>query len=168
MADPAGGAGEVVELELPPRPEVVSVARLVVGALVAADPLFDEERGADLRLAISEACTNAIQAQLDAEGADPGAARRDPILVRCSVAVGRIELAVTDHGGGFDPQGLVAHPEVTDPARLEHEGGLGIPLIRLLSDRVDFQVTPEGTTVTMTFEPRAAEERSVLDLLGPS
>jgi hypothetical protein len=33
---------EVVELELPPRPEVVSVARLVIGALAASDPLFDD------------------------------------------------------------------------------------------------------------------------------
>ena len=166
MAEVVGAVGEVVELELPPRPEVVSVARLVVGALVAADPLFDEERGADLRLAISEACTNAIQAQLQAT--PPGAPRGEPIVVRCSVAQGHIELAVTDHGGGFDPQGLEAHPEVTDPARLEHEGGLGIPLIRLLSDRVEFRVTPRGTTVTMTFEPRGAEDRSVLDHLGPA
>lgn len=181
MADPAGDGEAVVELELPPRPEVVSVARLVVGALVAADPLFDEERGADLRLAISEACTNAIQAQVEAASRVSGNGNGDgggggagndrttvPILVRCRVAEGRIELAVTDHGGGFDPQGLEAHPEVTDPARLDHEGGLGIPLIRLLSDRVEFQVTPDGTTVVMTFEPRGADERGVLDTLGPS
>ncbi|MEO6628852.1 MAG: ATP-binding protein, partial [Aquihabitans sp.] len=61
---PASDHSEVIELLLPARPEVVSVARLVVGAAVAIDPEFDEERGDDLRLAVSEACTNAIQAQL--------------------------------------------------------------------------------------------------------
>ncbi len=154
----AEAAGEVVELELPPRPEVVAVARLVVGALAAVDPLFDEERGADLRLAVSEACTNAIQAQLSARvGVDP----RAPIVLRCSVGEGRILLSVQDHGGGFDPSGLEAHPEVTDPARLEHEGGLGIPLIRLLADELEFRPTPGGTTVVMGFGPRLAVDRVV-------
>ncbi|QXC60108.1 ATP-binding protein [Aquihabitans sp. G128] len=162
MEEPAADtvpSAETVELELPARPEVVSVARLVVGAVAAVEPLFDEERGADLRLAVSEACTNAIQAQLaDHPGADPTA----PIVLRCSVGDGRIRLAVQDHGGGFDPEGLQAHPEVTDPARLEHEGGLGIPLIRLLADELEFQPTPGGTTVVMTFGPRVAVDRSVV------
>lgn len=147
---------EVVELVLPPRPEVVSVARLVVGAVVAIDPMFDDERGADLRLAVSEACTNAIQAQL-ARRSDPDS--RIPILVRCAVGPGRIQLTVQDHGGGFDPTDLEPHPEVTDPARLEHEGGLGIPLIRMLSDDLEFRSTPGGTTVVMTFAPRSPDGR---------
>ncbi len=141
----------VVELELPARPEVVSVARLVVGAIAAAEPSFDEERSADLRLAVSEACTNAIQAQMAAH--DRGD-RSAPIVVRCWHDGGRIHLAVSDHGGGFDPDGLTVHPEVTDPARLEHEGGLGIPLIRLLADELEFQRSPGGTTLIMTFAPR--------------
>ena len=135
---------EVVELLLPPRPEVVAVVRLVVGALIDADPLFDEERGADVRLAVSEACTNAVQAQPTGE----------PIVVRCEVTAGRLLFSVTDHGRGFDPEALPEHPAVTDPARLDHENGLGIPLIRLLSDAVDFETTASGTTVTMAFEPR--------------
>lgn len=150
--------GDHIELELPPRPEVVAVARLVVGAVAAVDASFDEERGADLRLAVSEACTNAIQAQLARRaGAQPDA----PILLRCSVHDGRIQLTIQDHGGGFDPDGLVAHPEVTDPARLDHEGGLGIPLIRLLADELEFRASPGGTTVVMTFGPRPATGRVV-------
>lgn len=147
---------EVVELALPPRPEVVSVARLVVGALAAADPSFNDERGADLRLAVSEACTNAIQAQLASRsGADPDA----PIVLRFEVGPGCIELAVSDHGGGFDPERLETHPAVTDPARLEYEGGLGIPLIRLLADELEFRPSDGGTTVVMTFGPRVSTGR---------
>ena len=153
---PASDHSEVIELLLPPRPEVVSVARLVVGAAVAIDPEFDEERGDDLRLAVSEACTNAIQAQL-AGRAGEGVDR--PILLRCTVGEGRITLTVQDHGGGFDPKLLESHPEVTDPARLDHESGLGIPLIKLLSDDLEFQASPGGTTVVMTFEPRVASGR---------
>lgn len=144
-------AGDVVELELPVRPEVVSVARLVVGALVAADPLFDDERCADLRLAVSEACTNAIQAQM--ASADE-ASREAPIVVRCRSLDGRIEVTVDDHGGGFDPEDLVAHPAVTDPARLDYERGLGIPLIRMLADEHRFDPIPGGTSLFMGFGPR--------------
>lgn len=160
-------APEVVELELPARAEVVSIARLVIGAIVAADPLFDDERSADLRLAVSEACTNAIQAQLalatrspangngNGNGAAPAVDPDElPIVMRCTVGDGRIEVAVTDRGGGFDPTTLIPHPEVTDPARLEYEGGLGIPLIRMLSDDLEFVRTDDGTTVVMQFEPR--------------
>ncbi len=154
-------ATDVVELELPARAEVVSVARLVVGALVAADPLFDEERNADVRLAVSEACTNAIQAQ---QACGPSVAAV-PIMVRAVVSIGHLELEVTDHGTGFDPGDIEPHPAVTDPARLDHEGGLGIPLIRLLSDHVEFRATPDGTTVEMIFEPRSPNGDTVLTVV---
>jgi anti-sigma regulatory factor (Ser/Thr protein kinase) len=146
------GHGEIVELEIPARPEVVSVARLVIGALAAADPLFDDERSADLRLAVSEACTNAIQAELQREACTgvPG----PPVLMRCRLDVGSIEVTITDHAGGFDPSALRPHPDVTDPARLDHEGGLGIPLIRMLADEVSFVAEDDGTTIVMRFDPR--------------
>ncbi len=152
-------AVEVVELELPPRPDVVAVARLVVGAVAAAEPQFDEERSADLRLAVSEACTNAIEAQLasSSSGSDPTA----PIMVRCQVDAGRIQLTVQDHAGGFDPGGLGSHPPVTDPARLDHEGGLGIPLLRLLADDLQFVESAGGTTVVMTFSPNVPSGRII-------
>lgn len=143
---------ETIELELPPRAEVVAIARLVVGAIVSADPDFDEERSADLRLAVSEACTNAIQAQraavTEVDGDQP------PVLLRCVHGRGRIAVTVRDHAGGFDPDDLAPHPEITDPARLDHEGGLGIPLMRMLADDLVFEPTPGGTTVRMTFLPR--------------
>lgn len=153
---PEEGGDEVIELVIPPRPDVVSVARLVVGAAVAMDPSFDEERSADLRLAASEACTNAIEAQL-AQRAENDAARS--IILRCTLGRERIVMTVQDHGGGFDPEALQAHPAVTDPARLDHEDGLGIPLIRLLSDELEFRETPGGTTVVMTFGPRPTTGR---------
>ena len=141
---------ELVELDLPPRPDVLALARLVVAAVVATDPLFDDERIDDLRLAVSEACTNAIESQR-ARGGD---AFETPIEIRCAIETGRIEVAVRDHGGGFDPTGLPEHPPVTDPTRLEFERGLGIPLIRLLSDKVDFRQEGDGTVVVMTFDHR--------------
>lgn len=162
MTLPTAATGDVVELELPARPEVVSVARLVVGALVAADPLFDEERSADLRLAVSEACTNAIQAEMKGRGDVSPDPEAEPIVMRCVLADGQIEVAITDHGGGFDPAALREHPEVTSPDRLNYEGGLGIPLIKMLADHLEFQATDDGMTVVMRFEPRTPGLRSVI------
>ena len=156
-------SGDVVELELPARPEVVSVARLVIGALVAADPLFDEERCADMRLAISEACTNAIQAELACHADDGSGGDGEPIVMRCVLDEGHIEVTVTDHGGGFDPTALERHPDVTDPDRLNYEGGLGIPLIRMLADDLEFRSAEGGTSLVMRFEPRAPELRPVIE-----
>lgn len=137
---------EEIRLELPARPEFLSLARLVVAGAVILDPSFPEERVADLRLAVSEAATNAIEAQQWANrrtGVDSG------ITIRCRLDKASVEVRVSDSGTGFDPEGLVPHPPVNDPARLDFERGLGIPLIRLLTDSVDFEPSGAGTTVRM-------------------
>jgi anti-sigma regulatory factor (Ser/Thr protein kinase) len=69
--------------------------------------------------------------------------------VRITVFEGddRLEVCVDDHGRGFDPEALPAHPPVTDPERLNFERGLGIPLIRTLVDDAQFWTSREGTSV---------------------
>ena len=126
----------MVELEVPARPDYLALARLIVAAAATNESsAVPEDRIDDLRLAVSEACTNAIEAQ---QRATKETGREANILIRCSV-----------HGVGFDPTGLAAHPPVTYPARLDHERGLGIPLIRLLTDEVDFEPSSDGTVVRM-------------------
>ena len=135
-------AGEVIELEIPARAEFVALARLVVSALASADSNLAEERIDDLKLAVSEACTNAIEAH-DAAGSE------ERVLVRCKAADDALEVCVEDRGHGFDPGQLPDHPPVTDPDRLKFERGLGIPLIRALVDEVEFSPTDEGTSVRL-------------------
>ena len=137
----------MVELEVPARPDYLALARLIVAAAAANESsAVSEDRIDDLRLAVSEACTNAIEAQ---QRATKQTGREANILIRCRVAEGVVEVEIHDHGVGFDPTGLAAHPPVTDPARLDHERGLGIPLIRLLTDEVDFEPSSDGTVVRM-------------------
>lgn len=54
-----------VRLEVPARPEFVGVVRLAVTTLARSVGL-DEDRVDDLKIAVSEACTNAMQAASDA------------------------------------------------------------------------------------------------------
>jgi serine/threonine-protein kinase RsbW len=135
-------AGEVIELEIPARAEFVALARLVVAALAASDSTLPDERIDDLKLAVSEACTNAIEAH-DAAGS------AERVLVRCQAGTDALEVFVEDRGHGFDPSELPDHPPVTDPDRLKFERGLGIPLIRALVDEVDFSPTAQGTSVRL-------------------
>jgi serine/threonine-protein kinase RsbW len=118
------------------------LARLVVSAVAASDSLLADERIDDLKLAVSEACTNAIEAH-DAAGS------HERVLVRCRAADDLLEICVEDRGQGFDPSQLPDHPPVTDPDRLKFERGLGIPLIRALVDEVEFSPTGHGTAVRL-------------------
>jgi serine/threonine-protein kinase RsbW len=133
---------EIVELEIPARPDFLSLARLVITGAATIEPTFSDDRIEDLRLAVSEACTNAIEAHASA-------GHSERIVIRCDLAVDRIEVEVTDHGGGFDPDTAHAAPDAEHPERLLFESGLGIPLMRVLVDETEFQVTPSGTMVRL-------------------
>lgn len=133
---------EVVELEIPARPDFVALTRLVVTAAASIEPNFTDDRIDDLRIAVSEACTNAIEAH-----STSGAA--DRVVIRCDLAEDRIEVAVTDRGGGFDPDEAAAAPDAEAPDRLEFESGLGIPLMRVLVDETEFRASPTGTVVRL-------------------
>ena len=142
-----------LELSVPSRPEYIAIVRLVVSSLAAARRNLADDRIDDLKLAVSEACTNAIEANL-AGGTEA------PVVVRFWEAPERMELCISDAGKGFDPEDLPEHPPVTDPERLNFERGLGIPLIRNLVDDVRFESGETGTSVWMILFGGAAEESS--------
>jgi serine/threonine-protein kinase RsbW len=133
---------EAVQLEIPAGPEFVALARLVVSAMASAETQLSDDRVDDLKIAVSEACTNAIEAH-DASETD------ERVLVSCWADHERLEVCIEDRGSGFDVSNLPEHPPLTDPERLKFERGLGIPLIRALVDEVEFSSTGEGTAVRM-------------------
>jgi anti-sigma regulatory factor (Ser/Thr protein kinase) len=140
----------VVELAFPARPAYLSLVRLVVDAAVGSlAPGMGAARLDDLKIAVTEACANAIEAH-EAIYAD------GPVVVRCLVEADRVTVQVVDHGRGFDPDRVESLPAATDPRRLRHESGLGIPLMRTLADEVTFSPAGDGTTVSLTvFRPLA-------------
>jgi len=131
-----------VELEIPAHAEFLSLVRAVVASAAALDPRLRDERIEDLRLAVSEATTNAIEAH-----AQLGSEER--IAIRCDLGEDRIEVEVHDHGEGFDPESLSPLPAPTDPERLEHEHGLGLPLMRVLADETRIRTGADGTAVSL-------------------
>jgi serine/threonine-protein kinase RsbW len=128
-----------IVLEIPPRLDYLAVVRLVVATAAALDPPLPDSRLDDLRLAVTEACSNAIKAHR-------------PVIISCHLDEDRFRVEIRDRGPGFDPDALARLPDPSDPTRLQHESGLGIPLIKVLTDDVTFEPAGDGTIVSMTLK----------------
>jgi serine/threonine-protein kinase RsbW len=131
-----------VRLEIPARAEYLGLARQVVAAAAAVEPTFRDERIDALRIAVSEATTNAIEAHADLD-------RDERIVIRCNLGDDQIEVEVIDLGSGFSPDELGTMPAPEDPERLQHEHGLGLPLMRVLADEAEIRSGEGGTAVRL-------------------
>lgn len=126
-----------VELHLPPDVMFVGLARLVV-TTAARQSGMDNARVEDLKIAVSEATTNAILAHQRVEVAQP-------VVLAFGPRDGHFQVTIQDTGPGFEPQ-----PGDTEGRDWTKEGGLGVTVIRGLADDVAF-VREKGTRVHMTF-----------------
>lgn len=141
-----------VELHLPPDVQYVGLARLVVCA-AARQAGMNGERVEDLRIAVSEATTNAVVAQ-------GHVGQSAPVVLRFGATEdGTFEVTVVDTGPGFEP----VNPESMNGRDWAIEGGLGVTIIRGLADDVRF-LRDEGMRVSMRFamdlSGDGSEERS--------
>jgi anti-sigma regulatory factor (Ser/Thr protein kinase) len=126
-----------LEITLPARPENVAVVRHLLGGV--GDALgVDPEILDDIRLAVSEACTNAVVHAY--EDSSPG--HVDVIVTNEGAD---LDVVVRDHGRGMAP-------------RADSPGlGVGLPLIASLARALELSATEGGgTEVRMTFGLRAA------------
>ncbi len=133
------------EIEIPAQAEYLSLVRSLVEEAAEAKTALSRERVEDFKVAVSEATTNAIEAH---SRASSDAA----IKIRCTFSRGRIEFHIKDKGLGFDPGQIQVLPEPEDPNRLSFERGLGIYLMKVLTDKVEIQSTADGTQVTLVIE----------------
>jgi serine/threonine-protein kinase RsbW len=112
-----------VRLTIPARPEYITLGRLALTAIAGVRPLSDETLH-DLKLALTEACTNSVRHAYNDEG-------RGSVDILYELRGDRLAVEVGDAGAGFDP-GVAT----TDVEKLE-EGGLGIAIIRAVTDEVE-------------------------------
>jgi serine/threonine-protein kinase RsbW len=127
-----------VRLRFPAKAEYLLLARLVVGGVLRR-LTYDERDVADLKLAVSEACGNAVRHAYPA--GSPGGVEVE--LVPCG---DRLELVVADTGAGID----LPVPETPPPP--SEEGGMGLSIIRTVVDGLEIGRGPggRGTVVHMT------------------
>jgi serine/threonine-protein kinase RsbW len=119
-----------IRLTLPARPENVAVVRHVLGALAEALKLPGDVTD-DMRLAVTEACTNVVRHAYEGEG------KIDVVVRRRGEA---LEVVVSDAGRGIGPS-----PDAAGP-------GLGLPLIAALADYLEIERRRDhGSRLVMRF-----------------
>lgn len=133
-----------IEIEIPPRPGYVSLVRVVVAAVAELESGLEPPRVDDLRVAVSEATTNAIQAHNRS-----GCTR--PVRVCCRCSDGTVVVTVRDEGPGFDVDALLETVPLQSPVRPGRESGMGISIMRALADTSSIDSSPEGTEVHLAF-----------------
>jgi serine/threonine-protein kinase RsbW len=122
-----------VRLSMPAKPEYITLGRLALAGLFRARPLPDEVLG-DLKLALTEACTNSVQ---HAYGNGDGT-----VEILYELHADRIVVEVSDSGHGFEP---ARHSPGAEPAAGEMaENGLGIAIIQALSDELEIRPRDGG------------------------
>jgi serine/threonine-protein kinase RsbW len=131
LAEAAGRELEgvrTVRLRIPARAEHVALARLALSGLAGVVDL-QPELLADLKLALTEAVSNAVRHAYDG---DPGF-----VSVSFELSGDSLAIEVVDDGAGFDP---------LQPPQLEGEelaeGGLGIAIIRAIADDLEIRSRP--------------------------
>ncbi|SEN82016.1 serine/threonine-protein kinase RsbW [Amphibacillus marinus] len=135
---------DFIEMKLPAKPEFVGVVRLSISG-IANRMGFSYEEIEDLKVAISEAMTNATthayQANEDGE-----------VTVGFGIYQDRLEIMVADHGGSFDLTEIkqaTGPYQQTEPIESLREGGFGLFLIDALMDKVEIK-NDYGVIVLMT------------------
>lgn len=129
---------DILKFSVPGKPEYVGTVRLAVSSLANCAG-FDIEAVEDIKVAVSEACTNVVC------HCKPN--REDCYEVACEVGDGRISISVVDRAGGYD---IEKYQRTAKEHDCLQEGGLGIFIIKALMDEVDiFSELGMGTSIKM-------------------
>jgi serine/threonine-protein kinase RsbW len=115
--------GPTVRLTIPAKPEYITLSRLALAGL-ARIRAFSDETLADLKLALTEACSNSVRhAYKDGKG---------HVDIRFELRHDRLIVEVADDGAGFEP-----NQDAKGDDEMLTEGGLGIAIIRSIADEVE-------------------------------
>jgi serine/threonine-protein kinase RsbW len=133
-----GGVGRRVRLTIPARPEYITLSRLALSGLARVRPL-PEDTLADLKLALTEACSNSVRhAYAGGEG---------HVQISFELRNDRLVVEVEDDGTGFDHDGTggeLDREELT-------EGGLGIAIIKAIADEFELGGRTHGAGSRLRF-----------------
>ena len=124
-----------MEIAIPPGSAYVGIVRLAVGSL-ARSAGFDEERVDEVRIAVSEACTNAVLTNEEAGSSDP-------ITIAWHEDDDRVVVEVGDRGASPEPdQGMA------DSQGFSSRMMMSVALLREMVDDLSFDAREGGGTST--------------------
>lgn len=128
---------DYVKLDIPAKAEYVVLGRLALAGLLKAHG-YSEDAVADLKLALTEACSNSVRHAYDDGGGQ--------VHLVFSMYEDRVVVEICDDGAGFD----LDQADCTECAALPDvrygEGGLGISIIRAVVDEFHLRKAHDGGT----------------------
>ena len=126
-ANNGNGHSQAIRLTIPAKPEYITLGRLALTGIarLRAEPLSPEVLG-DLKLALTEACTNSVR---HAYGDGAGL-----VEIVYELHADRLVVEVSDSGEGFEPPTARVASLAADELS---EGGLGIAIIEALADELE-------------------------------
>jgi serine/threonine-protein kinase RsbW len=127
------GHTQAIRLTIPAKPEFITLGRLALTGIarLRGEAMSQEVLG-DLKLALTEACTNSVRhAYAEGDGM---------VEIVYELHPDRLVVEVRDQGEGFDPPSAAT---VLDGDELS-EGGLGIAIIQALSDEFELGEGAQG------------------------
>ncbi|MED4224877.1 anti-sigma B factor RsbW [Neobacillus cucumis] len=134
---------DYIEMKIPAKPEYVGVIRLTLSG-IASRMGYTYEEIEDMKIAVSEACTNAVQHAY-------GIKEDGEVTLGFGIYEDKLEVMVADSGVSFDfvetKNELGPYTEASTMEQLS-EGGLGLFLIETLMDEVRV-LDHSGVTVFM-------------------
>jgi serine/threonine-protein kinase RsbW len=128
---------EITKLEIPSSPMYVGVARKVLEGIAASMSLTEQQID-DLKLAVGEACTNAVKFSTTSECT---------VCIEYKVTPKCLQIVIKNNSAGFDlRRANRSKPEVEKLPI----GGLGLYVIEQCVDELDIATEGGQTILTMT------------------
>lgn len=125
---------ESIKMEISANPEYVGIIRLTTSG-IANKVGFSIDDIEDMKVAVSEACTNAIKHSSD-----------DRFYITFNILDNGLNIEIKDNGIGCNID-LLGKPDLENPK----ENGLGIFIIQTLMDEVSIESSDnKGTIIKMT------------------
>ena len=125
---------ESIKMEISANPEYVGIIRLTTSG-IANKVGFSIDDIEDMKVAVSEACTNAIKHSSD-----------DRFYITFNIIDNGLNIEIKDNGIGCNID-LLGKPDLENPK----ENGLGIFIIQTLMDEVSIESSDnKGTIIKMT------------------
>ncbi len=127
-------AFETIKMEISSNPEYVGIIRLTTSG-IANKIGFSIGDIEDIKVAVSEACTNAIKHSND-----------NKFFITFYILENGLAIEIEDKGKGYDVESL-HQPDLNNPK----ESGLGLFIIQSLMDEVNIESKEnKGTIIKMT------------------
>ncbi|HOT22954.1 MAG TPA: ATP-binding protein [Thermoleophilia bacterium] len=129
---------ELVNLDIPAQAEYVVLGRLALAGLLRRRR-FSDDAVADLKLAITEACSNSVRHAYDHDGGQ--------VHLSFMLQDDRVVIRIRDEGAGFHEDDVDCPECRAIPEIKLGEGGMGISIIRAVVDEFSLEKPSEGGTV---------------------